>query len=119
MPSHQYRCSKKVKAIMSIKTDIYLLAEEVNAHYEQITMQAEAWLNTGYRAFGIWGEDKDLIACWPTSSRDEMSRVRDADLTLYAPITVKEQVIGNVGVLGTPAIPVGNMWLDAEANLIS
>jgi sigma-B regulation protein RsbU (phosphoserine phosphatase) len=95
----------------------YPLAEEVNAHREQISMQAEAWLNTGYRAFGIWGDD--LIACWPASAWHEMSRLEDADLTLYAPITVEEQIIGKVGVLGRSEIPIGEVHLDAEANLIS
>jgi hypothetical protein len=95
----------------------YPLAEEVKAHSYQISIQAAAWLATGYRAFGIW--DKELIACWPASAWQEMSQMQDADLTLHAPIIVDEQVIGKVGVLNGSKIAGGDMRLDAEADLIS
>jgi serine phosphatase RsbU (regulator of sigma subunit) len=94
-----------------------LLTEIVHTYYDKIRKQAQIWLDMGYHAYGIRGNE--LIACWPESAWHEISRLQDADLTYYAPVQLEKQAIGKVWACGGPKTIINEARLKGEATLIS
>jgi len=88
-----------------------------NANRNELTGLAQAWLEMGNRAVGIWGQQ--LLACWPASTWDELSKLQEPDMTLCASIKVEDIVVGRIGVLGVLQNLTRKARLDAETSLIS
>ena len=99
------------------RTDAPLLESVLDFNREKVNTFARVWLERGFRAFGIWGED--LIACWPGSIWEEMKMAQEADITLSAPIRVGEQIIGRDVLLGGTKNSFNQMLLENEVELIS
>ena len=116
--------TKSVDYLLTESANLYhdkisALTESVNLYRDKINVLADAWLDMGYRAFGIWGWKDELLACWPITVWEEMKNLKASNLTLRAPLKVDELVIGTLGVLDGLKTPVREARLDAEASLVS
>lgn len=94
-----------------------LLIESLRDNRENIMLRASMWLERGYRAYGLWGEE--LLFCWPASAWDEMARLKESDVTLSTPIKAGEQMIGRIVLIGGTRTPIAQALFDAYGDLVS
>ncbi len=76
----------------------------LRVHADGIKIIAESWHLLGAKAVAIWGQDKQLLACSPKSFAHTPAWTDGSEVTMWAPLVVKGQVVGQMGVLGLKGV---------------
>jgi sigma-B regulation protein RsbU (phosphoserine phosphatase) len=97
-------------ATLSLSTSNSMLAAMLDAQYAQLAALAEAWLDVGAAAFGIWSNGRALV-CWPPEGQLQHPGI-------VAPIRVGGGVIGDLRVVGIQGA-AAQARLKAEAEIIA
>jgi anti-anti-sigma factor len=91
--------------------------ESIRINHENIKLLAGAWLERGYQAYAIWGDE--LLACWPTAAWDNIKKLKPSDVTISTPIKLGTRTIGHSLLIGGTKTSIAQALLESETNLVS